>query len=84
LVIFLGFGFHQQNLDLLQIRAVRTNAKRPMVATVLATVKGIDQKNDPALEARLAALGLPKPTVVPWEAGKLLADLRPTISMAAA
>ena len=67
------------------MRAVRTNAKRPNVTTVLATVMGVDQKNDQALEARLEKLGLAGARVlVPWDAAKLLTDLRLTITMAAA
>jgi hypothetical protein len=71
LVIFLGFGFHQQNMDLLRVRVARTNAKRPMVTAVLATTLGVDRRNDPAIEARLGVLGLPKPMLVSCKAADL-------------
>jgi hypothetical protein len=84
LVIFLGFGFHQQNMDLLRMRVARTNARRPMITAVLATTMGVDQRNDPAIEARLGALGLSKPMLVSCKAADLLVNLRLTITMAAA
>src|SRR5262249_911856 len=47
LVIFLGFGFHQQNLELLKPQTHGT--ARPLVRAVLATTRGIDEKNNPMI-----------------------------------
>jgi hypothetical protein len=82
LLIFLGFGFHQQNMHLL--RVFTSNTLRPLVGAVLATTKGIDRRNDPAIQERLRVLGLLNPMLVPCKAAELLVDLRPTITMAAA
>jgi len=56
LVIFLGFGFHQQNMELLASNI--PNRTRPHVGLVIATSKGIDEKNNPIIEERFHQLGL--------------------------
>lgn len=81
LVIFLGFGFHQQNLTWLR----KPPAMPPRKAnTVMATVLGIDERNFPALNDQFAMLDLFDPMLVPLRAAQLLEKLRPTISMAVA
>src|SRR5215831_1698350 len=80
LVIFLGFGFHQQNLELLKPQTHGT--ARPLVRAVLATTRGIDEKNNPMIADYLhddLGLRLP-PKLFPYDAGELLAQLRPTIT----
>jgi hypothetical protein len=79
-VIFLGFGFHQQNLALFRPGPGR---RRAGVGTVLATTLGIDSKNYSAIASRLSsALALNSAMLVPLTASQLLNDLRPTITMA--
>jgi hypothetical protein len=81
LVIFLGFGFHQQNVELFK---PTSDTSRP-TAAVIATLKGIDHKNHLAIERRLNQLGFVSPPIlVDGKAAELMVDLRPTISMAVA
>jgi hypothetical protein len=83
LVIFLGFGFHEQNMRLLEPKTPGTY--RPSVGVVIGTTKGIDNKNNTAIENFMRnRLGLLNPTLVSCKAEELLMQLRPTISMAAA
>jgi len=49
-VMFLGFGFHKQNLDILQVEG-STNSK-----TIFATAKDIDRENHGAIAERLFLL----------------------------
>src|SRR5262249_32598651 len=42
LVIFLGFGFHQQNMKL--FKPLTLGTRRPNVLAIMATTKGIDDK----------------------------------------
>ncbi len=53
-VMFLGFGFHKQNLDILQLPG-STNFK-----TIFATAKDIDKENHDAISERLLRLLRPK------------------------
>ena len=83
LVIFLGFGFHQQNMELLKPLIPNTN--RPRVGMVIATSKGIDEKNNTAIQFRFEQLGLGgRHMLVQCTAAELMDQLRPTISMAVA
>jgi hypothetical protein len=81
--IFLGFGFHPQNLELLK-PFTPTGSFRPKATHVFATTFGIDPLNDFAIASHLRQdLRLPNnPTLVPCQAGELLINLRPTIGMA--
>ncbi|HZP68729.1 MAG TPA: hypothetical protein VFB29_02190 [Pseudolabrys sp.] len=82
LVIFLGFGFHQQNMELLEPIAASSRKK---VRAVFATMYRIDERNYSAIEARLndrLALS-PKPTLVDLTSFQLLSKLRMSISMLA-
>jgi hypothetical protein len=80
IAIFLGFGFHQQNMKLFE-PITPGNRK---VHTLMATTKGIDDKNHEAITRRLLHLGIiASPTLVACKAGELLIQLRPTITMAA-
>jgi hypothetical protein len=83
LVIFLGFGFHQQNMELLKPLIPNTN--RPRVGMVIATSKGIDEKNNTAIQFRFEQLGLGgRHMLVQCTAAELMDQLRPAISMAVA
>jgi hypothetical protein len=84
LVVFLGFGFHQQNLALLKPNTPGT--RRPNVQDVLGTVLGIDEHNHPALQTQLLELGLVgnRPSMLlARTASRLISDLRPRIMMVA-
>jgi hypothetical protein len=81
--IFLGFGFHRQNLELL---SVLTDVPIHARSQVLATVYKIDGAN--LKELRLALQTLVKVNadyieLLPKTAGQMLQDLRPRIMMAA-
>jgi hypothetical protein len=76
--IFLGFGFHKQNMQLLSLeseegfRYVRT----------LATVKGIDRANLPDLTGAISrALKISEPSIEPFDmtAPEILAQLIPSL-----
>jgi hypothetical protein len=84
IVVYLGFGFHQQNLRLLKPPTSRV--WRP-VHLLIATTFGMDERNYPAItdylhsELRIS----PSSSILnPWKAAELLEKLRTTISMAAA
>jgi hypothetical protein len=51
-VVFLGFGFHTQNLDALTIEASDSEPRRE----IFGTVKGINSRNHPLLTQRLIYL----------------------------
>lgn len=80
-LIFLGFGFHQQNLAL--FRPTSDSTRRNM-GTVMASVFGIDPLNHNAINRRLEFdLGLAAPKMlVPLKANQMLKELRLSISMA--
>jgi hypothetical protein len=78
-VIFLGFGFHEQNLALFK---VGSGSHRNNISRVLATSLGIDEMNYDAMRSRLhASFGLPGALLAPLTVSRLLTDLRPTIAM---
>jgi hypothetical protein len=80
-VIFLGFGFHQQNLAILRPKDGRT---RGNVRHVLGTVYGIDENNHEALKEELLSLGFrnSRPAILlDRSASKLITDLRMKIAM---
>jgi SIR2-like domain len=78
-VIFLGFGFHEQNLALFK---VGSGSHRNNISRVLATSLGIDKMNYDAMRSRLhASFGLPGALLAPLTVSRLLTDLRPTIAM---
>jgi hypothetical protein len=82
-VVFLGFGFHQQNLALL---SPGVGKSRSSVRTILATVFEVDERNYPAIQERLYnSLALrPQALLAPLKCGQLLTNLRLSVSMAAA
>jgi hypothetical protein len=54
------------------------------IHVLMATTKGIDDKNHPAIAGHLLRLGIiASPTLVACKAEELLIQLRPTITMAA-
>src|SRR6516162_3764670 len=80
IAIFLGFGFHQQNMKLFEPIPPGTRK----IHALMATTKGIDDKNHEAITSHLLRLGIiASPTLVACKAGELLIQLRPTITMAA-
>jgi hypothetical protein len=82
IAIFLGFGFHQQNMKLFE---PPTPGTQRQIHALMATTKGIDDKNHPAIMTRLLRLGIiASPILVRCKAGELLIQLRPTIAMATA
>lgn len=77
IIVSLGFGFHQQNLDLLQ-----RNHKSSQLSMVLATSYAIDSANYPAIVKRLASNIRFSPNfveLVPTTAGQLLLNQRARI-----
>lgn len=82
LIVLLGFGFHQQNLDLFERKVGKT---RGAPKTVIATAFGLDERNYPILKNRLNNLmNVPTPMLFPLKSNALMVELRPTIEMAAA
>jgi hypothetical protein len=79
LILFLGFGFHQQNIALFSPGPGR---RRTSLTRVLATSLGIDQHNYSAIAHKLEnSCGIRQAALFALTAGKLLKDLRPTIAM---
>jgi hypothetical protein len=79
LIVFLGFGYHPTNLDLID-RA----AGGFQTTTVLGTVKGIHQSNHALIESRIRQNLKSADTVVQLHAmtaSELLTELRPRIQM---
>jgi hypothetical protein len=80
LVVFLGFGFHRQNMTLLR---PRSDNRRNNIREVFGTVLGINQRNYATLQKQLhSALSLgpaPPPTLLGWSCHNLLSDLKPSI-----
>lgn len=77
LVIFIGFGFHPANLDLLRLASGNTNA-------VIGTIKGIHPDNYPGIVGRLGnnlRLSSSKIELHNMGATELLSQLRPKILM---
>jgi hypothetical protein len=75
LIVFLGFGFHQQNMEILKVKD-RAGAKQ-----VIATVLGIDEENyvniRPAISADLVCTSVPQ--LLPRRAADLLLTMKSTI-----
>lgn len=80
LVVFLGFGFHSQNLALFR---PRSGSSRPRIRRVIASVVGIDSANHDSLLQKLESeLGLrPRAQVLDRKCSPLLSSLRPMIMM---
>jgi hypothetical protein len=80
--VFLGFGFHTQNMSLLRVRSAETWRR------AYATVVGMHPENKRDLSfsiARSVGCNNPEtPILLDWNAHKLLSDLRPAIMAAAA
>jgi hypothetical protein len=77
LILFLGFGFHAQNLGLLQI-------DRPRSAYVMATVKKVHADNRPDLRDAIHRTLCTGPEMVElydMTAPEMLSELRPKITM---
>jgi len=75
-LVFLGFGFHSQNVDLLKIEKINKKVK------TLATVKGIHDENLPSMRARLTAnIGVRDEHIkmLSMGASDMLRELRPMI-----
>jgi hypothetical protein len=82
LVLFVGFGFHQQNLALFKLGKGKN---RSDVQTVLATSRGIDPTNYDAIKDSLDyRFNLRNCSMLPVTASQLLTNMRPTITIAAA
>jgi hypothetical protein len=81
LIMFLGFGYHSQNMGLLVPRSGSTRGK---MRKVFGTVMGIDVGNyEDLIEALENSYGLrQRAHLVPCTAARLLSDLRPSIMMA--
>jgi hypothetical protein len=86
LLIILGFGFHQQNMKLFVPDYGDPSRWRPRLASLIATVFGLDDKNHDALcrhmrgPLRIEAA----PMLVNMNCGDAMSKLRLSISMAAA
>jgi hypothetical protein len=79
LVVFLGFGFHKQNIEIMR---PKVDASRK--AHVIATVLGIDEQNHAALQQLLYDVKLSRQaTLLDRTASKAMSDLRPKIMMIA-
>jgi hypothetical protein len=84
LMIILGFGFHQQNMEL--FNAGYNDRTRGNVVLLLATVLDLDERNYDAIGERLkhgAKIGA-EPLFVNMRSGDAMSKLRPKISMGAA
>jgi hypothetical protein len=79
LLVVLGFGFHEQNLQLLK------QENTSSINACYCTVAGIDNKNHDLLQYRLRnVLQSPAmPQLLNMRAGELLQKLRPSIAVAA-
>ncbi|MCK1584291.1 hypothetical protein IVB03_33310 [Bradyrhizobium sp. 168] len=74
--VFLGFGFHKQNLDLL---ARSKNLQKTEVPRILATIYKVHDGNLPALTTALAdrlRVNNPRIELLPMKAPELLQELR--------
>lgn len=79
MVVFLGFGFHQQNMNLLRVS--RAEGWR----RVFATGMGMHEDNHPIIKTAIATtVGTNQvPLLVDWSAANLLVQLRPALMAAA-
>lgn len=79
MVVFLGFGFHEQNMSLL--RAKSHEAWR----RVFATVQRMDENNHPTMRVAIARVvgSQQEPVLLDWYAYRLLSHLRPALMAAA-
>lgn len=77
LIIFLGFGYHEQNLSLLKRRS---GGARQGLVKVIGTVFGMDEENMQSLRNALSDLGIrAEGVLLPRKCGDLLASLAPMI-----
>ena len=80
--VFLGFGFHTQNMALLRVRGAEAWRR------TYATVVGIKQANwrdlSEAIARAVGCLDSRTPLLLEWSAHVLLSDLRPAIMASAA
>jgi hypothetical protein len=75
-VVFLGFGFHEQNMDLLR------GAEIGKGTLIFATAYGIHEENFPYLKQRILDMfNNPSeiPFIVPWKASEMLSRMRSSI-----
>lgn len=80
-IVFLGFGFHSQNMRLLQVRTAESWRRW------FATAMGMDTANHPIMRtaiSRAVGCSLPEDQTVllGWRAHKMLDDMRPSIMAA--
>jgi hypothetical protein len=79
LVIFLGFGFHQQNMEVL---ALKPSFARKQGLELLATIVGIHRENLESISSRLGKLLAVHPAAITLQdmrSAELLQELRPRI-----
>ena len=84
LMVVLGFGFHQQNMQLFV--PGYTDRWRPRLGSVVCTMLGIHGENSQAIKERMGH-GLRiavAPKLLAMTSGELMSQLRLSISMAAA
>jgi hypothetical protein len=86
LVICLGFGFHEKNMELLSpLTEASRNARAGLSRPVFATVKDLHEANMQTInDALLTALGTPRITLMDMVAKEMLTKLRPSILNVAA
>jgi hypothetical protein len=79
IVVFLGFGFHHQNMAILKSRSGIW--ARPHILKVIASVKGIREENHDTLKGQLSGeLALSAPSLLlPWSCHQMLTDLKLSI-----
>ena len=83
LVVFLGFGFHPQNMMLLMLRP--GSALRENIVKIIASTVGINEWNRETLEevvhGALAPGPVPgrRPLLLAWNCYQMLSELKPTI-----
>jgi hypothetical protein len=81
MIVFLGFGFHQQNMSLLQGRSAERWRR------VFATILMIRDENIPIMQEFIARIGCTPdnpPLLLSWYAHSLLRDLEPALVAASA
>jgi hypothetical protein len=85
LMIVLGFGFHQQNMQLFV--PSYTDRWRPRLSSVICTMRGLHGENQQAIKDRMGGQGLRisvAPKLLDMTSAELMSKLRLSISMAAA
>jgi hypothetical protein len=80
--VFLGFGFHNQNMKILRVR--NAEAWRRAYATVLGTLSENYTDMKHAIAQAVGCQHADRPVLLDWTAHKLLKDLRPALMAASA